>query len=267
VLTGSGIDSATRGSRVTVSGTSVLRTLTFAGTTAASSLSAVSARGNKAFSVETVTSTTPLRLASLKALTVTDALSLTGAVGSLTLGGLDTATATLAPASARASVALGVVTGSTVAVSSAAGNVSAASVANSTLNTQSLGSFRISGDVSGSTLNVTGAAGQVSAARLLTSRVQATTSILSVSVSSRVADAFSGTTVVAPAIGLLSLGRVTAAGALSTIQSPAVTALSLRDPQNKTFSARAIDAADATALRDALNARGIPATRLVYSAS
>lgn len=267
VFTGQGIDSVTRGSRVSVSGTSVLRSLTFAGTTSATSLSATSSRGNKSFSAETVTSTTPLRLASLKALTVTDTLSLTGAVGSLTLGALDTATATLAPASARAAVALGTVTGSTVAFSAAAGNVSAASVTNSTLNTQSVGSFRVTGDVNGSTLTVTGAAGQVSAARLLSSRVQASTSVAAVSVSSRLADAFSGTTVVAPALGLLSLGNITAAGALSTIQAPSVVGLTLRDPQNKTFSARAIDAADATALRDALNARGIAATRLVYSAS
>lgn len=255
--------------------------------------------GNRLINVGTVSSETVIRSLAFKGVNVTESLSLPVGVGDLTVSGINTATVNLsqtAPTSSVRSLLLGDVTGSTINVAGAvrtitAGVVSdtafvvggtvsalnATSISGSTFSAGAVSAIAVRGAVSGTELTAGGIVARASVGAFTSSSLRvgvvpgvptpdsvsdyATPSAISqFTITSRVADSFSNSTLIASNLGRLRLGQLTSAGGQSRIIGVTAQDISGTGELRRPFSVKRVSAT--TDVDSLLTAAGIPTTRL-----
>lgn len=300
-FTGDSLTATTVRGVTTVTGTGVqLNDLTLQNTTAGSTLLVATRGGNNAVEVGVLSATSPVRALALRGVRVTGGVSLTTVAGSVQLGGLTNATAELGGAGLIGglqlgdvsgttltvnggvrSVTLGTMTGSTLTVSGAVGSLSATALTDSTLVIgATLGTLTSRQGMTGSVLRIASSVQRVSTPVFVGSTLSAglvpgvgtpvtgqdyvpASAVRQFTVTSRTADAFSGSTLSAANLGRISVGVLTEGGSEATIQTVGMLQLTGRNALGRAFSLRRVTLGDSA--QEALAAAGVPETRLRLS--
>jgi cyclophilin family peptidyl-prolyl cis-trans isomerase len=222
-----------------------------------------------------------LSVGSGKALTlgsVTGAALQLGPVTTLSTTGVSGSTLNVGSVS---TLKLGVVVGSTLAATGSVKALTATSISGSSVAVSgSVSSAMISGALQSDAIAVSGALVKLQAASLISSVVSsglaagvstpatssdfvAGSSVGQLTLTSRGADAFAGSSIFALSLGKLSLGTVTAGGSASSLAGGSIALLGFKNSLGKAFSLKAV--ASTSAASELLVAAGVPEGRLSAS--
>ncbi|MFN4243955.1 MAG: peptidylprolyl isomerase [Tepidisphaerales bacterium] len=297
-FTGDGLTATTVRGVTTVTGSNVVLTdIALSGTTAGSTLSLTTRGGNQAIDVGELTAESPVRGLALRGLRLTSSLSLPGVTGSVQLGGLSGVTASVTGPGVIGSLQLGDVTGGTLTVNGTVRSMSLGAVSGVTLTVNGAVGTLTAVSLTGASLTFGGTLGTLTARQGITDSVLAaassvqrvTTSVFvgsslragllpgvvtpsrgqdfvpasavrQFTVTSRSADAFSGSSLTAANLGRVALGQLTGGGNASSITTVGMLQLTGRNEAGRAFSLRRVTLGDAA--QEALAAAGVAETRL-----